>query len=43
VVYETLPGWKVDISGVRDWKDMPQAAKYYVQRIEDLIGRTGRF
>ncbi|GLI63515.1 hypothetical protein VaNZ11_006500 [Volvox africanus] len=38
VVYETFPGWKSDISGVRDWKDMPQAAKDYVQRIEDLIG-----
>ncbi|GLC46828.1 hypothetical protein PLESTB_001799000 [Pleodorina starrii] len=38
VVYETLPGWKSDISAVRDWKDMPQAAKDYVQRMEDLIG-----
>ena len=38
VKYETMPGWKSDISKVRDWKDMPQAAKDYVQRIEDLIG-----
>ncbi|PNH01146.1 Adenylosuccinate synthetase, chloroplastic [Tetrabaena socialis] len=38
VVYESMPGWKSDISGVRSWDDMPLAAKQYVQRIEDLIG-----
>jgi len=38
VVYETLPGWKSDISGVRDWKDMPENAKKYVQRVEELSG-----
>ena len=38
VVYETLPGWNSDISGVRDWKDMPENAKKYVQRVEELSG-----
>ncbi|KXZ48552.1 hypothetical protein GPECTOR_27g723 [Gonium pectorale] len=38
VVYETMPGWKSDISGVRDWKDMPAAAKAYVERLEELVG-----
>lgn len=38
VVYETMPGWKSDISQVRQWSDLPQAARDYVQRIEDLIG-----
>lgn len=38
VVYETLPGWKQDISGVRSWADLPKAAQEYVQRVEDLVG-----
>lgn len=38
VVYETMPGWKTDISGVRKWEDMPQAAKDYVIRLEELAG-----
>ena len=38
VVYETLPGWKSDISDVRDWKDMPENAKNYVKRVEELSG-----
>lgn len=37
-VYETLPGWKSDISNVRTWNDLPQAARDYVQRCEDLMG-----
>ena len=31
-------GWKCDISGVRRWEDLPQAARDYVQMIEDAIG-----
>jgi adenylosuccinate synthase len=38
VVYETLPGWKEDISGVRKWDDLPRAAQEYVQYIEDATG-----
>eukprot|EP00890_Picochlorum_soloecismus_P005716 jgi/Picsp_1/6145/NSC_03499-R1_adenylosuccinate synthase len=38
VVYDTLPGWKVDISGVRTWDDLPRAAQEYVQYIEDATG-----
>lgn len=37
-VYETLPGWKVDISAVRTFADLPQNAQQYVLRIEELIG-----
>ncbi len=37
-VYETLPGWKEDISAVRDWDDLPEAAQRYIERIEDLSG-----
>lgn len=38
VVYETLPGWTEDISGVRAFEDLPAAAQNYVQRIEDYLG-----
>lgn len=38
VVYETVPGWKRDISGVRNWEDLPKEAKKYVERIEELSG-----
>lgn len=37
-VLETLPGWKTDISGVRDKKDLPKAALDYVKYIEKSIG-----
>ena len=35
-VYEELPGWSEDISGVRRFADLPQAAQDYVLRIEEL-------
>lgn len=38
VVYEKVPGWKRDISGVRTWEDLPKEAKNYVERIEELSG-----
>lgn len=37
-VTEYMQGWKCDISGVRRWEDLPQAAKDYVLRIEEAIG-----
>ncbi len=36
-VYETLPGWKTDISGIREYAELPAAARDYVERIESLI------
>lgn len=38
VVYEDLPGWKSDISGAREWSDLPQAARDYIARVEELVG-----
>uniref|UniRef100_A0A7S3XG82 Adenylosuccinate synthetase, chloroplastic n=1 Tax=Picocystis salinarum TaxID=88271 RepID=A0A7S3XG82_9CHLO len=38
VVYETLPGWKSDISKCRTWSDLPAAAQAYVRRVEELTG-----
>ena len=37
-VIEYMEGWCCDISGVRRWEDLPQAARDYVTRIEQAIG-----
>ena len=37
-IYEELPGWKDDISGCREFGDLPQAAQDYVKRLEELCG-----
>ena len=37
-VMEYKQGWKCDISGVRTWEDLPQAAKDYVTYVEQQIG-----
>jgi len=37
-VYEELRGWKTEIKGVRDFKDLPADARRYLKRIEKLIG-----
>ena len=37
-VYEDLPGWRTDVSGVRSLGDLPANARAYVRRIEQLIG-----
>ncbi|KAL6595992.1 hypothetical protein ACP70R_047356 [Stipagrostis hirtigluma subsp. patula] len=38
VKYEVLPGWQSDISSVRSYNGLPQAARRYVERIEELVG-----
>lgn len=38
VEYEVLPGWKSDISSIRNYADLPLAARTYVERIEELVG-----
>lgn len=35
--YEVLPGWKSDISSIRNYFDLPKAARQYVERIEELV------
>ncbi len=37
-VIEYMDGWKTDISGVRKWEDLPEAARKYVLFIEEQIG-----
>jgi adenylosuccinate synthase len=36
-VYEELRGWKTEIKGVRNFKDLPRNAKLYIRRIQELI------
>ena len=33
-----LEGWNCDISGIREWRDLPEAARRYVLFIENAIG-----
>ena len=37
-VLEYKEGWKCDISGVRTWEELPQAARDYVLYVEQQIG-----
>lgn len=37
-VFETLPGWRGNISGCRSFDELPKEAQQYVKRIEQLIG-----
>ncbi|MDI6779981.1 MAG: adenylosuccinate synthase [Bacteroidota bacterium] len=36
-VYEKLDGWKLPISDIIKFDDLPENAKYYILRIEDLL------
>lgn len=38
VEYETLKGWKCDISKARTFAELPSNARAYLQRIEKLCG-----
>jgi adenylosuccinate synthase len=41
VVYETLPGWKTDITKCRTFDQLPENARKYVERVEELVGVKG--
>ena len=38
-VYETVPGWQEDLSGVRRYDDLPEGARRYIAKIGELLGR----
>jgi len=38
-VYETLPGWRREISHVRRLAELPAAARRYLDRLSEIIGR----
>ncbi|MFZ9410605.1 MAG: adenylosuccinate synthase [Burkholderiaceae bacterium] len=37
-VYETMPGWSGTTEGVRQWKDLPEAAQRYLNRLSEVVG-----
>jgi adenylosuccinate synthase len=37
-VYETMPGWSAPTKGARRFSDLPEAARRYVARIEEVTG-----
>lgn len=36
-VYETMPGWKTSTYGIRDFDRLPENAKKYIRRLEELL------
>lgn len=36
-VYEEHPGWQCSTQSIRRWKDLPQNAKKYLKRLEELL------
>ena len=41
-VYESMPGWKEDVSVCRTYGELPEAARRYVERVEELSGAPAR-
>ena len=37
-VYEEFDGWNEDISNIKKFDDLPENAKIYLRRIEELVG-----
>ena len=37
-VYEELPGWKTDITSIRNYDDLPQEARSYIEYIQEAVG-----
>ena len=37
-VYETLPGWKCDIRGIKKYEDLPENCRKYIEFVEEKIG-----
>ena len=36
-IYETLPGWSEDISGIRSFGELPENTRHYLNRVEELL------
>lgn len=37
-VYEEFPGWETDITGIRNYEELPENARRYVERLSDVTG-----
>jgi adenylosuccinate synthase len=36
-IYEELPGWTEDISGIRDYDELPENCRKYIDRLSELV------
>ncbi len=36
--YITLPGWKTDISTIKNWEELPKNTQKYIETIEKIVG-----
>ena len=41
-IYESMPGWNDDITGAKRWEDLPESARAYIGRIEELVGAKAK-
>ncbi|MGH2772572.1 MAG: adenylosuccinate synthase [Actinomycetota bacterium] len=37
-IYEEMPGWRSEIGAARSWDELPEDARNYVTRLEELVG-----
>jgi adenylosuccinate synthase len=37
-LYEEMPGWRADLTGCRSMSELPEEARSYLRRIEELVG-----
>jgi len=37
-IYETVPGWREETSGITRFEDLPKGAQEYVRRVEEAVG-----
>lgn len=37
-VYEDMPGWGIDISGVKKYGDLPAECRSYIERLQEIAG-----
>ena len=37
-VYETLPGWKEDIRGIKKYEELPENCRKYIEFVEEQLG-----
>lgn len=38
-VYETIPGWMTDVTGMREYSELPDGAKRFLAQISEWVGR----
>jgi adenylosuccinate synthase len=42
-VYQTLPGWREDVSGVREYDDLPGDTRRYIEQVESFVDVPAAF